>query len=50
LRLGIDPVQVLEDQQQRLHLTFAQQHALERIECTLAALGRIQPQEGAVLR
>ena len=23
LRLGIDPVQVFEDQQQRLHLTFA---------------------------
>ena len=30
LRLGIDPVQILEDQQQRLHLAFAQQHALER--------------------
>ena len=30
LGLGIDPVQVLKDQQQRLHLTFAQQQALER--------------------
>src|SRR5262249_54788282 len=50
LRLGIDPVQVFEDQQQGLHLTFAQQHALERIQGALAALGRIQRQEGAVLR
>ena len=50
LGLGIDPVQVLEDQQQRLHLAFAQQHALERVEGALAALGRIQRQEGAVLR
>ena len=30
LRLGINPVQILKDQQQGLHLTFAQQHALER--------------------
>ena len=30
LRLGIDPVQILKDQQQRLHLALAQQHALER--------------------
>ena len=28
LRLGVNPVQVFEDQQQRLHLAFAQQHAL----------------------
>ena len=38
LRLGIDPVQVLKDQQQRLHLAFAQQHALEGLERALAAL------------
>ena len=38
LRLGVDPVQVFEDQQQRLHLAFAQQHALEgRRACAGAA-------------
>ena len=42
LRLGIDPVQILEHQEQRLHLAFAQQHALEPVERALAALRRIQ--------
>ena len=41
LRLAVDPVQVLKDQQQRLHLTFAQQHALQRFEGALAALCRV---------
>ena len=50
LGLGIDPVQILKDQQQRLHLAFAQQHALERLERALAALRRIERQERAVLR
>ena len=45
LRLGVDPVQVLEHQQQRLHLAFAQQHALERVERALAALGGIEGTE-----
>src|SRR5262249_15285537 len=35
LRLRIDPVQVFEDQQQRLYLAFAQQHALEGVEGAL---------------
>ena len=50
LGLRIDPVQVLEDQQQRLHLAFAQQQALEGVERALAALGRIELQKRAVLR
>ena len=49
LRLGIDPVQVFEDQEQRLHLAFAQQQALERVEGALAALRRVQGLKGAVL-
>ena len=48
LRLGIDPVQVFEDQQQRLPLTFAQQHALEGVECALAPLRRVEVQERAL--
>ena len=46
----VDPVQVLKDQQQRLHLAFAQQHALEGVERALAALRRVELQERAVLR
>ena len=48
LRLGVDPVQVLEDQQQGLHLAFAQQHPLERGERALPPLRGIERQEGAV--
>ena len=50
LRLGIDPVQILEDQHQWLHLAFAQQHPLEGVERALAALRRVKLQEGAVVR
>ena len=49
LGLGIDPVQVFEDQQQRLHLALAQQHALERLQGTLAALWGLERAEGAVV-
>ena len=42
LRLGVDPVQVLTDEQQGLLLALAQQHALEGIERALAALGWIE--------
>ena len=42
LGLGVDPVQVFEDQQQRLHLALAQQHPLERLQRALAALRRIE--------
>ena len=40
LRLRINPVQILEDQQQRLLLALAQEHALEGVERALAALRR----------
>ena len=50
LRLGIDPVQVFKHQQQRLHLAFAQQHALEGLEGVLAALRRVEGAKRTVLR
>ena len=50
LCLGINPVQILEHQQQGLHLTFAQQHPLEPIERALAAMHRVQVHKGAVVR
>src|SRR5262249_6833295 len=49
LGFGIDPVQILEYQQQRLHLAFAQQQTLERRQRALAPLRWIKLQEGAVL-
>jgi hypothetical protein len=49
LRLGVDPVQILTHQEQRLHLAFPQQDALQRVERPLASLGRVKAQEGAVL-
>jgi hypothetical protein len=49
LRLGIDPMQIFKDHEHRLHLTFPQEHAFERRECALAALRRIERQEGAVV-
>ena len=49
LGLGVDPVQVLEDQEQRLHLALAQQQALERLQGALAALRRIEGLPCAVL-
>jgi hypothetical protein len=50
LGLGIDPVQILADQQQRLSLTFSQQHALEGIERVLAPPRRVEVQERALRR
>ena len=49
LRLGINPMQILKDQHQRLDLAFAQQHALQGVERALAALWRIERQKGAVV-
>jgi hypothetical protein len=43
LRLGVDPVQVLEDQEQRLHLALAQQLALDGLESALTAKRAIIP-------
>ena len=42
LRLGVDPVQVLEDHQQRLDLALPQQQALHGVERALPALGGIE--------
>jgi hypothetical protein len=42
LRLGMDPVQVLKDQQQGLRLTFPQQQAFQRLQGALAALGGVE--------
>ena len=41
---------VLKHQEQGLHLAFAQQHALEPVKRALAALRRVEVQEGAVVR
>src|SRR5919197_724850 len=48
LGLGIDPVQVLKDQQQRLHLAFTHEEALEPVERALAPLRWIERQKRAV--
>jgi hypothetical protein len=45
LGLCIQPVQILTDEQQGLHLARAQQHLLERQERALATLRRIELQE-----
>jgi hypothetical protein len=42
LGLGIDPVQVLDEEEHRLHLTFAHEDPLERVQGALAALGRLE--------
>ena len=49
LGLAVDPVQVLEDHQQRLHLALAQQQPLDRVEGALAALRRVEVLPGRVL-
>ena len=49
LGLAVDPVQVLEDHQQRLHLTLPQQQTLDGVECELAALGRVEVLPGRIL-
>jgi hypothetical protein len=38
LRFGVDPVQILKDQQQGLRLALAQQDALQGVKGALAAL------------
>ena len=42
LGLGVYPVQVLEDHQERLHLALAEQEALDAVQDALAALGRVE--------
>ena len=42
LRLGIDPVQVLEDHEERLALALPEQEVLDGVEGALAALSGIE--------
>ena len=42
LSLGVDPVQILEHQEQRLDLALAEQQALDGVEGSLAAVGGAQ--------
>jgi hypothetical protein len=48
LGLGIDPVQILTDQPQRLHLAFAHEEALEAVERVVAPQRWIEGQERAI--
>ena len=48
LRLGINPVEILEHEEQGLHLTFAQQHALQRLQRAAPPLEGVEGQERTV--
>ena len=50
LGLRVNPVQVLEDHEQRLFLALPQQQALEGLQGALAALRGIEAPKGAVRR
>ena len=41
-RLGVDPVQVLDHDDDRLHLTLPEEEPLHRVERVLAALGQVE--------
>jgi hypothetical protein len=49
LGLSVDPVQVLEHQQQGLHLALPQEQAFERVQGALAALRRLEALPGFIL-
>jgi hypothetical protein len=42
LRLAVHPVEILEDDEERLHLALAQEQALEGVEGAATALARIR--------
>ena len=42
LGLGVDPVEILEDHQERLDLAFPEEQSLDRLERPLPALGRVE--------
>ncbi len=42
LRLGVDPVEVLEDEEERLELGLAQEQALDRVQRSLRALRAVE--------
>ena len=43
LGLAVDPVEVLDDHEERLNLALAQEEALDRVQRALAPLGGIEP-------
>ena len=49
LSLAVDPVEVLEDQDQRLHPALAEEERLDGLVGPAAPVGRVQGAEGAVL-
>ncbi len=49
LRPGVDPVQVLEDETDRLQVTFPEEEVLERGEHPLPALRRVQIDPGRII-
>ena len=49
LGLGVDPLKILEHEQQRARLALAQEDPLDGGEGPAAALGRRKPEEGALL-
>src|SRR5262249_40870781 len=49
LRFGVDPVEILEDEEQRLDLALAEEKALARVECPLASLRGIENLPGWVV-
>src|SRR5262245_15689195 len=50
LRLGVDPVQVLEDQQQGLDPALAHDQPPNRVQSAMPPFGRIQPEKRACVR
>ena len=50
LGLGVDPVEVLEDEEQGLRAALPEQHALDGLERPRAARDRVEPRELMVLR
>jgi hypothetical protein len=49
LRLGIDPVEVFDDEQHGVGLALAEQQALHRIERALPTLRRVERLPGGIL-
>lgn len=50
LALSVHPVQILEDEEKRLHLAFAKQHTLDAVEGAVTPLQRVQSIPFAITR
>jgi len=50
LGLAVDPVEVFDDKQQRLHLALPEQKSLDGLEGALAPLGRVEGPPSGILR